>query len=112
MRRLWLNNDFGPVETISESIMIYHVVLSGDTCNMRRSPDLKSLTPAKKKILFNRSFQNIVCSLFDSSLSKFKRLLDVNGDKSQTLDGFLVSIEGRYCGNREPRGRLFTGSRT
>ena len=26
MSRLWLNNDFGPVETISESIMIYHVV--------------------------------------------------------------------------------------
>jgi hypothetical protein len=64
MSRLWLNNDFGPVETISESIMIYHVVLSGDTCNMRRSPDLKSLRPAKKggfdstdhfKILFDLS---------------------------------------------------------
>jgi len=37
---------------------------------------------------------------------KLKRLLDVNGDKSYTLDGFLVSIEGRYCGEREPRGRL------
>ena len=113
MRRLWLNNDFGPVETISESIMIYHVVLSGDTCNMGRSPDLKSLTPAKKKDFIQQIISKYcLLSLFDSSLSKFKRLLDVNGDKSQTLDGFLVSIEGRYCGNREPRGRLFTGSRT
>jgi hypothetical protein len=31
MSRLWLNSDFGPVEAINESIIIYHVVLSGDT---------------------------------------------------------------------------------
>ena len=49
MSRLWLNNDFGPVEAINESIIIYHVVLSGDTCKMCRSPDLKSLTLKKKK---------------------------------------------------------------
>jgi len=64
MSRLWLNNDFGPAETISESIMIYHVVLSGDTCNMRRSPDLKSLTQAKKD-----SIRQIISKiLFDFSL--------------------------------------------
>ena len=49
MSRLWLNNDFGPVEAINESI-IYHVVLSGDTCKMCWSPDLKSLTLKKKKV--------------------------------------------------------------
>ena len=83
MCRLWLNNDFGPVETISESIMIYHVVLSGDTCNMRRSPDLKSLRPQRKE----DSIQQInskYCLIyhFDRCLKKLKRLLDVNGDKS------------------------------
>ena len=64
MSRLWLNNDFGPVEAVNESIIIYHVVLSGDTCKMCWSPDLKSLTLKKKKhsiviqhlkILFDRA---------------------------------------------------------
>jgi hypothetical protein len=49
MSRLWLNNDFDPVKTINESIIIYHVVLSGDTCEMCWSPDLESLTLEKKK---------------------------------------------------------------
>lgn len=57
MSRLWLNNDFDPVEAINESIIIYHVVLSGDTCKMRWSPDLKSLTKEKKGIDYHISFQ-------------------------------------------------------
>ena len=59
MSRLWLNNDFGPVEAVNESIIIYHVVLSGDTCKMCWSPDLKSLMVEMKK---DRSHQrkNIV----------------------------------------------------
>jgi len=56
MSRLWLNSDFGPVETVNESIIIYHVVLSGDTCRMCWSPDLKSLT-LKKSICCDISSQ-------------------------------------------------------
>ena len=33
--RLWLNNDFSPALAIAERVIIYHVVLSGDTCKMR-----------------------------------------------------------------------------
>ncbi len=59
MSRLWLNSDFGPVETVNESIIIYHVVLGGDTCKMCWSPDLKSLT-LKKKGIHVYHFKNIV----------------------------------------------------
>jgi len=52
MSRLWLNSDFGPVETVNESIIIYHVVLSGDTCRMCWSPDLKSLTLKRRHLMW------------------------------------------------------------
>ena len=60
MSRLWLNSDFGPVETVNESIIIYHVVLSGDTCKMCWSPDLKSLTLKKKAFDVIYRLKNIV----------------------------------------------------
>jgi len=56
MSRLWLNNDFGPVETISESIMIYHVVLSGDTCNA----GFEIVDAGKKRFDSTDHFKNIV----------------------------------------------------
>ena len=60
MSRLWLNSDFGPVETVNESIIIYHVVLSGDTCRMCWPPDLKSLTSKKKAFDVIYHLKNIV----------------------------------------------------
>jgi len=35
MNRLWLNNGFSPAHAIAECIIIYHVVMSGDTCKVR-----------------------------------------------------------------------------
>jgi hypothetical protein len=51
------------------------------------------------------SSQNIVDPCPLRAVEYSRNYLDVSGDKCQTLDGFLVSIEGRYCRQREPRGR-------
>jgi len=75
MSRLWLNNDFSPAEAIIESIIIYHVVLSGDACTMRWPPDLKSLLKQKTLPGYGR---NLFCGslLYEEHLFK-----DITGRK-------------------------------
>jgi hypothetical protein len=50
--------------------------LSGDTCNMRRSPDLKSLIPAKKKG-FDSTDHFKYCLI--SPLTVFEKIEEITG---------------------------------
>jgi len=80
MSRLWLNNDFGPVETISESIMIDHVVFERWYFQHASVAGFEIVETAKKRGFDSTDhFKYCLISHFDRCLKKLKRLLDVNG---------------------------------